>query len=415
MYLTMLALESLFNISQRLIERTPLEFKRYLFEQIDWKQPLVFIVGMRGVGKTTLLLQYLKEQYHDDAEKGLYLTADDINLSNKRLVDIAESFRARYAGKTLIIDEIHKYPNWSQELKNIYDLQPDLKIIVSGSSSLEILKGGYDLSRRSLSYSLESLSLREYINFSMGLNISTYSLNEVISEQQSTSREIRAQLESRTTVLERFKSYLTQGAYPYFKDKDVFIFQQQVVNAVNKVLYEDIPAIHNISNQATVSLQRILSMITSSKPFEPNVEALSRNLGIAKETTYNYLDYLEASKIIRYLPQANKGVKAIRKPAKIYLAHPCLYNALGRIKGLEIEVGTLRESFFLSQLSNYMINSHKTADFEIKQKPSLVFEVGGKSKTQKQIKGLKNAYLALDDIEYGSGNSIPLWLFGFLY
>lgn len=411
----MIALESHLNISQRLIERTPLMFKRYLFEKIDWKQPLIFLLGMRGVGKTTLLLQYLKEQYQDKPDAGLYLTADDINLSNKRLVDIAESFRSQYAGKTLVIDEIHKYPNWSQELKNIYDLEPDLKIIVSGSSSLEILKGGYDLSRRSVSYSLESLSLREYINFSMGLNIATVSLDDVISNQQDLSRGIIAQLEGETTILERFRSYLAQGAYPYFKDKDIFIFQQQIVNAVNKVLYEDIPAIYSISSQATASLQRILSMITSSKPFEPNVEALSRNLGIAKETTYNYLDYLEASKIIRYLPKTNRGVKAVRKPAKIYLAHPCLYNALGQIKGLELEIGTLRESFFLSQMNNYLVSSHKSADFEVQGKPSLVFEVGGRSKTQKQIKDLEHAYLALDNIEYGSKNSIPLWLLGFLY
>ena len=411
----MIALESHLNISQRLIERTPLKFKRYLFEKIDWKQPLIFLLGMRGVGKTTLLLQYLKEQYQDKPDAGLYLTADDINLSNKRLVDIAESFRSQYAGKTLVIDEIHKYPNWSQELKNIYDLEPDLKIIVSGSSSLEILKGGYDLSRRSVSYSLESLSLREYINFSMGLNIASVSLDDVISNQQDLSRGIIAQLEGETTILERFRSYLAQGAYPYFKDKDIFIFQQQIVNAVNKVLYEDIPAIYSISSQATASLQRILSMITSSKPFEPNVEALSRNLGIAKETTYNYLDYLEASKIIRYLPKTNRGVKAVRKPAKIYLAHPCLYNALGQIKGLELEIGTLRESFFLSQMNHYLVSSHKSADFEVQGKPSLVFEVGGRSKTQKQIKGLEYAYLALDNIEYGSKNSIPLWLLGFLY
>ena len=212
------------------------------------------------------------------------------------------------------------------------------------------------------------------------------------------------------------KAYLTMLTLEsYFKNKDVFIFQQQVVNVVNKVLYEDIPAIYKISSHATVSLQRMLSMITSSKPFEPNVEALSRNLGIAKETTYNYLDYLEASKLIRYLRQAHSGVKAIRKPAKIYLAHPCLYKALGQIKGLNVEIGTLRESFFLSQMNNYLISSHKSADFEVRQKPSLVFEVGGKSKTQKQLKGLEHAYLALDDIEYGSKNSIPLWLFGFLY
>ncbi len=405
-------LEPFFTTSQRLINRVETAFVRFLAAQIDWRQPLIVLVGMRGVGKTTLLLQHLKALPRN---QGLYISSDDVNLSGIRLVDIAEEFTTKFAGKTLVLDEIHKYPNWNQELKNISDLYPDFKVVASGSSSLDILKGQFDLSRRSLVYELPHLSLREFINLSLGMNLPAYTLSAVLERHPDLAAEMEKELQNKNvTALERFNHYIVFGSYPYFQNKDVFDFHRQVVNAVNKVIYEDISSSFNTSAQAAPTLQRLLNPLTSGEPFEPNVEATARNLGIAKETTYNYLDYLEKSGIIRYLNPSGRGARAVRKPAKIYLANPTLYNALGQIKGLEVKRGTLRESFFLSQLQSlHKVTAHEARDFIIHTKPAITIEVGGKNKSRQVL--TEHSYLALDDLSYGLRQTIPLWFFGFLY
>ena len=407
-------IEPFFATSQRLIARTRTAFTRFLFAQIDWRQPLIVLVGMRGVGKTTLLLQHLKNTFGVGSQ-GLYISADDVNLSGLRLVDIAKEFTEKFAGKTLVLDEIHKYPNWNQELKNIADSYPDLKVIASGSSSLDILKGQYDLSRRSLVYELPQLSLREFINFSLDIHLEAHKLNDVLRNHPALAAGITEELQKKNvTALERFNHYLDYGAYPYFQNKEVEDFYRQVVNAVNKVIYEDISSSFNTSAQAAPTLQRLLNLLTSSEPFEPNVDAIARNLGIARDTTYNYLDYLEKSGLTRHLQPSGSGARAVRKPAKIYLANPTLYNALGQIKGLEVKRGTLRESFFLSQLQNlYKVTGHEARDFVIHSKPAITFEVGGRGKSREVL--TENTYLAVDDLIYGVGQTIPLWLFGFLY
>lgn len=365
--LHMAFLESHFATSQRLIQRTSLRFQRFLYDSIDWRQPLVFLVGARGVGKTTLLLQHLKRTFAQNPAQALYLTADDINLSGIRLVDVAENFATRYAGRTLVIDEIHKYPEWSQELKNIFDLLPDLQVIASGSSSLGILNGQYDLSRRGLVYHLPQLSLREFVDLDLGLELSAYPLEALLTRHPALTPEIAEALRSEgTTILERFRHYLTVGAYPYFQGKEPFDFHRQVVNAITKVLYEDIPSTFGVAPQTAVTFQRLLNLLTTSEPYQPNVDRLARTLGIARETTYNYLDHLERSALISYLPQGRSGAKAIRKPAKIYLANPTLYSALGRVKGLAVQPGTLRESFFLSHLNvHHQLTAHSQADFTV--------------------------------------------------
>ncbi|MEX2536976.1 MAG: AAA family ATPase [Trueperaceae bacterium] len=410
-------IESHFATSQRLIQRVESRFQRFLYPHIDWRQPLIFLVGMRGVGKTTLLLQHLKHAFGAQPSRALYLTADDVNLGGVRLVDVAEEFVARYAGKTLVIDEVHKYPNWSQELKNIFDLQPDLQVIASGSSSLSIVTGQYDLSRRSLVYHLPQLSLREFLNLEHGLQLEPIGLPEVLRGHETLVPEIISVLKDNgTAILERFRRYLAVGAYPYSQGKESFDYHRQVVNSITKVLYEDIPSTFDVSPQTPVTLQRLLNLLTTSEPYQPNVERLARTLGIAKETTYNYLDHLERSSLIAYLPQSRAGSKAVRKPAKIYLSNPNLYFALGQVKGLEVKEGTMRESFFLSQIGvQHRATAHPTADFTVGGKTPYVFEVGGKGKARKQLNEVEAGFLALDDMEYGLGKSVPLWLFGFLY
>jgi predicted AAA+ superfamily ATPase len=410
-------IESHFATSRRLTERVDTRFQRFLSSQIDWRQPLIFITGMRGVGKTTLLLQHLKRTFAHKPDQALYLTADDVNLSGVRLVDVADEFVARHAGKTLVIDEVHRYPNWNQELKNIFDLQPDLQVLASGSSSLSIVKGQYDLSRRSLVYQLPHLSLREFINLSLGLALPAYGLEQILRSHVEIAPEILTPLTERgTTVLERFRSYLSVGAYPYFQGKEAFDYHRQLVNSITKVLYEDIPSTFDVSAQTPVTFQRLLNFLTTSEPYEPNVDRLAKNLGIARETAYNYLDYLEKSALITFLPRSRSGSKAVRKPAKIYLGNPNLYRALGGVKGLAVKDGTLRESFFLSQVAvrHEVSAPADEGDFEVEGNVPRSFEVGGKGKSRSQLSG-PEGYFALDDLEYGLGRSVPLWLFGFLY
>jgi predicted AAA+ superfamily ATPase len=403
--------------SHRLIQRVDGRFRRFLYRKVDWRQRLIFIVGMRGVGKTTLLLQHLKLAFEPGSSRGLYITADDVNLSGVRLVDLADEFANRYGGNTLVIDEVHKYPDWGQELKNIFDLQPDLRVICSGSSSLSITAGQYDLSRRSLVHQLPHMSFREFLSLSDSLDHGPHDLEELLASHGPLSATISSALrEAGATVLERFHRYLSIGAYPYSLGKDPFDYQRQLVNSITKVLYEDVPTTFDVASHTPVTLQRLLNLLTTSEPYQPNVESLARSLGIAKETTYNYLDYLEQSGLIAYLPKSRSGVTAVRKPEKIYLANPNVYAALGQVKGLKVQEGTLRESFFISQLGvGHRLTAHSTADFTVDGVEPRVFEVGGKGKSNKQLADVEGGYLALDDIEVGVGRRVPLWLFGFLY
>ncbi len=405
-------LDYFFSSSQRLINRINSDYKRFLYDTIDWQQPLIFIVGMRGVGKTTLILQYLKTQ-----SSALYITADDINLADKRLVDIAASFALEHAGKVLAIDEIHKYPDWNQELKNIHDLYPDLKVICSGSSSLDILKGQYDLSRRSLLHFLPHLSFREFINLSLATDFESSSLSTVLSTHEALAKDIVSVFDGLdTTILASFADYLRLGAYPYFQNKSASDYQRQVMNAITKVIYEDMSSSFNLQAGSAVTLQKLINLLTTSNPFEPNIDRMAKHLQITRPTLYLYLDYLEQSSIISFLKSAKSGTKLVRKPAKIFLANPTLYLAIAELKSLKIEQGTLRESFFLSQLApQHGLVAHDKVDFEIDAPTPIYIEVGGKHKSEKQLLGLDNAYRALDGIEYGFGNTIPLWLFGFLY
>lgn len=408
---------SRYEVSQRLVQRVDLSFRRFLYEKVDWQQPLIFIVGMRGAGKTTMLLQHLKLAYGENPTQALYLTADDVNLSGTRLVDVAEEFRNRHGGKTLIIDEVHKYPNWSQELKNIFDLLPDLQVVASGSSSLSVVKGQYDLSRRSLVYRLPEMSFREFLAFQYEVVLPPLGIRDLVENHQALAPDISgAAKEAGSTILARFRDYLSTGAFPYSKGKQAFDYHRQLVNSLTKVLYEDVPSTFDVSSHTPVTLQRLLNLLTTSEPYQPNVESLARALGIAKETVYNYLDYLEQSGLITFLRRSRSGSKAVRKPEKIYLANPNLYIALGYVKGLEVKEGTLRESFFISHVGvDHDLTAHPRADFIVNHREPLVFEVGGKGKSDRQLDGEDGGYLALDDIEYGFGRRIPLWLFGFLY
>lgn len=397
----------LFAIHNNVVKNVPLEFRRYLYNQIDWKSNAICVTGARGVGKTTMLLQYYHEHY-GDVEKCLYISADNVEAAATGLFNIASEYFA-FGGEALMVDEIHKYPNWQIELKNILDTFKGNKLLVSGSSSLNLKKGKADLSRRLAYYDLKGLSFREYITLKEGKTFPASSLDDVLKNHVKHAQRISSMI----TVLKSFRNYLSAGYYPFFVEGEA-TYSQKVLNIIEKVLYEDVAIIGNVKPINIVAIKKILRLIAGSSPFTPNIDKLSRELGISKEYVYHYIEYLEQAGIIAALYSEGKGYKLLRKPAKLFLENTNLLAAINGSLRLESEQGTARETFFMNQVgSSHRIAAAMQGDFIVNS--GTVFEIGGKGKNSGQIQDIKNAYLALDKIEIGAGNKIPLYLFGFLY
>ncbi|HOX22784.1 MAG TPA: AAA family ATPase [Elusimicrobiales bacterium] len=400
-------LEKLFAIHNSAVKDTPRTFKRYLFTRIDWNSNAICVTGARGVGKTTMLLQYYHEHY-GNVEKCLYVSADNVEATAAGLFNIASEYFA-FGGKALIIDEIHKYPDWQIELKNIVDTFKGKKLLVSGSSSLDLKKGKADLSRRFAYYDLRGLSFREYLALKENKSFPALKLDDILHAHVKHAQAISGQ----TTVLKDFRNYLSGGYYPFFTESEA-AYPQKVLNIIEKTLYEDVAVIGNVKPVNIATIKKILWLIAGAAAFVPNIDKLSRELGLSKEYVYQYLEYLEQSGIIIALHSAGKGYKALRKPAKLFLENTNLLAAINGSLKIDDEQGAVRETFFMNQVSNFgRITSAEKGDFMVND--SYIFEVGGKSKKTEQIQGLKNAYLALDKIEIGVGGKIPLYLFGFLY
>jgi len=379
-------------------------FKRYLFDEINWSDRLIGISGARGTGKTTLILQRLKSMGLD-TDEAIYISLDDVFFTENKLVYFAEDYAAR-GGKFLFIDEIHKYPNWSQELKNIYDNLPELKIVFTSSSALNIHKGKYDLSRRALVYYLAGLSFREYINFVYGNKFKPWTLDEVLNASFDDIYEIS----QRQKPLKHFPDYLRKGYYPFFAESKESYYLR-LTEVVNTVLESDLPAIFNIDVSSIVKLKKFIYLLSTMVPFTPNISKLAEKLNVTRPSLLRFIELLDKANILNILTSNSIGVNYLNKPEKIFLENTNLMYAFNE---QNVNQGTLRETFFLNQLSvKNSVTYPKAADFIVNGK--YLFEVGGKSKTRKQIAGIENAYIAADDIEYGHGNKIPLWLFGFLY
>ena len=380
------------------------KFKRYLYSKIDWNDRLIIIKGARGVGKTTLILQYIKETFGYD-DKALYVSLDDIWFAENRLVALAEKF-VKMGGTHLFIDEVHKYPEWSREIKNIYDDHPELHLIITSSSALQILKGNSDLSRRSMIYNLNEMSIREYIRLHYQIEISELSMNEILTNHTKKAIEIMELIKP----VRIFEEYLKWGSYPYsVENKNNY--SQRLLNTIILTLETDMPAILNIDYSAVVKLKRLLYVITTSSPFKPNISELSQKIGVSRDTLLRYIHYLENAHLINLLKTEKTGMSYMAKPDKIYPGNPNVLYAIGED---QFNTGTLRETFFYNQLNSFTkLYYTPYGDFNVNHE--FVIEIGGKNKTNKQIKSIKNSYLALNDIEIGYKNKIPLWLFGFLY
>lgn len=379
-------------------------YRRYLFKKINWQDRLIGIIGARGVGKTTMLLHYYLSNFKNPQDC-LYLSADNINVINKGLSNISEEF-FKFGGKILLLDEIHKYPAWQIELKNIYDSFPNKKVIFSGSSSINLLKGKADLSRRTVFYNLRGLSFREFLELRLNKQFNPSNLKDVLKNHIKLSDEVSSQI----PVLRYFNEYLKFGYYPFFRE-GIDSFYNKLNNIIEKILYEDIPSLFNIKYSTVYSLKKLFYLIATSQPFSPNISRISSQLRISKEYIYAYIEELEKAGLFILLYPKDKGFKLLRKPQKIYLENSNLFYLVEEEKGFRIEKGNIRETFFANQLTATG-NLFYSTEADFVDNKGRIFEIGGETK---KVSYSQNVFLAVDGITIGFRNKIPLWLFGFLY
>lgn len=412
-------LEELFIKSRDFININDQEYKRYFIQTKKLEHRLSIIIGSRGIGKTTTVAQYINENYKDN--EALYINLDDIeNTSKYTMTQIAEEFVLN-GGKLLCFDEIHKYENWSAELKNIYDRFDKLKIIATGSSALQINKGSHDLSRRAIVYTMVGMSFREFLELHHGYRFEAIELEELLSNHIAIATEIKGQIEEKEQkIIPLFKEYLKHGYYPYFLSmpNEVLFFQTLQQN-INVSIESDLLNIYpKMSGNSIKKIKMLLSVIIKSVPFEPKMSELKKAADIKDDRTLkDYLSKLDDAGLVKLLMQNSLSMKAFDKPEKIFLANPNLMYTK------EPNIGNLRETFFVNQLDNYYKNKQSLndegvfasnhGDFYCEEK--YTFEVGGKNKSFNQIKDVSNSFVASDDLEVGIGNKIALWMFGFLY
>ena len=407
-----MGLELLYEIHARLLRHTPTGFKRSLYHRINWEGRLTEITGARGVGKTTLMLQYIKSHYKPDDTSVLYFSADDPYFYTNSIIDTVDMF-VKYGGRHVFIDEVHKYlpkfenTDWSGEMKAIYDRYPQLKVIYSGSSIIQLKKGAGDLSRRANPYFLPGMSFREYLKFNKILDYEPVDLETLLKNHANIAKEIT----SRTVILPHFREYLKFGFFPFYNlDKESY--PEILKNIINVVLETDIPSVANLPYVNVGKIKKLLAVLTTSAPYTPNLSALGNKIGIHDQRTLlRYFNFLEKAVLIRNLRRESKGNAILRKPDKVYISNT---NFIYALEPGNIDKGTVREVFFYSQAAyRHKVRLPEKGDFKLNDK--YIFEIGGRNKDDKQIKNTTNSYLVIDDIEHGIFNRIPLWLFGFLY
>lgn len=379
----------------KLLQEITLDFHRYMYDRINWQSRMIGLTGPRGVGKTTLILQYMKEML--PRESSLYVTVEDFYFAQHRLLDLADEF-VKQGGKHLFIDEIHKYNDWSKELKLIYDYHSELQVVFTGSSVLDLNKGMADLSRRATMYQMQGLSFREFLEMQHGIHFPAYPLYDILRGKVAMPKSFHP--------LPYFAQYLKTGYYP-FADADFDIHLQQIVTLS---LESDIPQFANMNVATGRKLKQLLAVVARSVPFKPNVSSLATVLNISRNNVSDYCLYIEEAGMIAQLRDDTGGIRGPGKVEKIYLDNTNLIYGLG---GTQADKGNIRETFFLNQMRvNHDVVASSVSDFKIDE---YTFEVGGRNKGKKQIEGIDNAFVVKDDIEFGYGNIIPLWHFGLNY
>lgn len=389
-------MNNLYEFFNRKLSKTPTRFLRYKYHQIKWNGRFFAIVGPRGVGKSTMLLQYIKLNL--DTADTLYVSADHLYFSRHKLVELADYF-AKMGGKHLFIDEIHKYNDWSRELKQIYDSFDDLQIVVSGSSILDIYKGLADLSRRMPVYEMQGLSFREYLHLFHNIKVPAYNIDQILSNKVS--------LPGIDHPLPLFRDYLRRGYYPFGNDEE---FELELMQVVNQTMETDIPQYLRTNISIGRKLKSLMMVIAKSVPFKPVMQKLAEATGISRNDISDYLTYMEKVGMIAQLRNATGGIRSLGKVEKLYIDNTNLIYTLAPDNA---DTGNVRETFFMNQMRvmNEILSS-STADFEIGNK---IFEIGGRKKGQKQLQNASEGYIVKDDIESGYANVVPLWAFGLNY
>lgn len=387
---------TLYNFMDEVLRNTPTDFKRYMYSKVLWNSRLVGIIGPRGVGKSTMMLQYILE--NRDKGNYLYVSADHTYFSNHSLTELADDF-VKEGGTKLFIDEVHKYKGWSRELKQIYDVHPDLSVVFSGSSVLDIHKGENDLSRRVLIFNMQGMSFREYLELFHGIKSKVYSLDEILAN--------KVKLDDIPHPLPIFREYLNFGYYPFSKEEGFELRLQQVIT---QTVENDIPQYADMKASTARKLKQMLKIVSQLSPYKPNTTGLAAEIGVSKNNIMDYLVYLEMAGMIGQLRDDTGGIRGLGKIEKIYIDNTNLMYALSDETP---DTGNIRETFFYNQMRvNNDVISSKESDFKINK---FTFEVGGRKKGKKQIEHISDGFIVKDDIEYGHGNIIPLWHFGLNY
>lgn len=393
----------LYRNSHRNVEKVSMKFQRELLHSINWKARIIGIKGPKGVGKSTLLKQRIKEAFRDDG-KALYVSLDNMWFANNTLADLVE-YHYTHGGTHLFLDEVHKYPHWQTYIKNIYDDYPTMNVVFTGSSLLKIEKGEGDLSRRVAMYTMNGLSFREFLMFEDALHFEKLKLDDILSRHLQIATEISDKLH----VLPYFENYCKYGYYPFYKE-DLEGFHAKLMEVAQQTIEMDMPAVEKVEYNTTQKLKKLLGIIALQVPFTPKMEELYSQLETSREQGLKLLDLLEKGALLGQLKTRVKAIKQMSAPEKLYLDNPNLMYAFNRYP----EIGTVRETFFYSQtVHTQELNAPKHGDFLIDGVHTV--EVGGSDKRFGQIKDLPDSYLAIDGVEFGRGNKIPLWLFGFLY
>lgn len=395
-------MESLVKIYLRLLQETEATTFRYLYSNIDWNERCIAIIGAKGVGKTTMLLQHIKTTFVNK-EKVLFASLDNTWFANHTIFELADEFYMN-GGTHLFLDEIHHYPNWANEIKNIYDSFPKLKIVFTGSSLLQIYKLTADLSRRVVYENLEGLSFREFLKFEKIGDFSTFSLDEIVGNHQNIAFQITENIK----IMPLFKKYLKNGYYLFYKE-GLKRYEQKLQEAINNVIDVDVPAIENIEFESRYKLKKLMAVLSTLVPYTPNITDLAAAIGSNRNNTVRYLSLLENAKLLNLISYKNKRIGDLTKPDKVLLNN----TNLSYIYSNNTNIGSARETFFVNQLNavSDVILAPK-GDFMVE---NYTFEVGGKNKTFGQIKNITNSFVVADNIEIGHKNKIPLWLFGLLY
>lgn len=398
-------MEELYSYQNKILDNINGTWYRSAFQTIDWTQRLFGIKGLRGVGKTTLMLQYLKFHY-PEKEKALYVSADNPWFYNNNLYRLIIEFD-KMGGELLLVDEIHKYAGWANELKAGYDSHPKMQFIFSASSAFDIYRAEADLSRRASVTLLPGLSFREYLKYKYDLSLPVLSLEKLLKDATPLSNEINKKLKP----IPRFKEYLNTGYFPFLKNETEDLARQKLAAIVNAVLESDLAYVQDYSPSNIQKIKKLLGVIAGTAPFTPNISKIADKLKVGRNTIYNYLKHLEDAHLLNLTHKSGRGISVLQKPDKVYFENTNLALAMN----YKADIGALRETFFVNQLRNAGHNIHlaKKGDFIIDEE--ITIEIGGKKKTSKQIANIEKAYVLKDDIEYAFQNHIPLWMFGLLY